>query len=238
MFGRTAAAASGANKAEQVRNEEFQQKVVAAHEYNQTIEEKQVQGKIAVRTKNLNPEQKKRETQKILRQHRKEQAQKILNKELPAGFVLSALERRAKQDMLFKELLLYIPFLIVFIFYFSRGLADFYFVSLGLSGAIVNSYPNQLCCGPFWDRTYGDIDSPKAWYDWAEGVLFPYVWSQPEWSVPVTPVYVMGSNLLVGSVRIRTQRMRNDSCTVNMDFMDPGYPTDCWDSYDKKVCWS
>eukprot|EP01062_Namystynia_karyoxenos_P070432 TRINITY_DN6580_c1_g2_i1.p1 TRINITY_DN6580_c1_g2~~TRINITY_DN6580_c1_g2_i1.p1 ORF type:complete len:1593 (+),score=622.76 TRINITY_DN6580_c1_g2_i1:147-4781(+) len=80
--------------------------------------------------------------------------------------------------------------------------------------------------GPMWDKVYGNLDASGDWHDWFEGVGVPYLWGRTNPWRPssdkgtVLPIGT-GSNILVGSMRIRVYRMPNDSCSVNSDVV-PG----------------
>lgn len=140
-------------------------------------------------------------------------------KELPVNFVCEALDFKVERSRLTMEVLFYIPFLIAFVFVFmlNRPIEDNYYM--------VQSINSQLSVNPLptfkMKRTFAEVDS-SAWFRIWLSMVVRELWSNRDPPDPLTGYMrpsIHGQNILMGSLRIRSQRVRGDSCTVNPTFI-------------------
>eukprot|EP01065_Artemidia_motanka_P019591 TRINITY_DN23349_c0_g1_i1.p1 TRINITY_DN23349_c0_g1~~TRINITY_DN23349_c0_g1_i1.p1 ORF type:complete len:1218 (+),score=384.97 TRINITY_DN23349_c0_g1_i1:71-3724(+) len=188
---------------------------------------------------------------------------------MPIWFVDKELAAAAEAHVLTKDMVFYVPFLVMFIFYFlyGRQIEAAFYVALGYDNLLTgNEIPNTMVyddklasagfpivaanSGPWWDKSFHDIAKADDWFNWFENVVVFYLFyprdtpqcptcpsyrSSPS-SQPLVPLGT-GSNILVGSLRVRTWRMPPESCAAETDFFtDPAPDTLLLDTRNNVLC--
>jgi WD40 repeat protein/signal transduction histidine kinase len=127
-------------------------------------------------------------------------------KELPINFVVNALDFKVEASRLSCEVIFYVPFLICFVFIFllARPIEDNFYLVKG----IANSIAAAELPGVKTMRTFDQITSKEWFAGWLQ-VLGREVWAERDLD---DRAVFRGSNLLVGGLRLRTQRVTNTSC--------------------------
>eukprot|EP01062_Namystynia_karyoxenos_P065912 TRINITY_DN59967_c0_g1_i1.p1 TRINITY_DN59967_c0_g1~~TRINITY_DN59967_c0_g1_i1.p1 ORF type:complete len:1140 (+),score=358.27 TRINITY_DN59967_c0_g1_i1:135-3554(+) len=174
---------------------------------------------------------------------------------LPINFVVDKIEFKIAASKLVLDIIIYIPFLLLFVFFFlvRRDIEPSYFITRSavdmLEGSEILRQPWCVTAeGSAWnnhfdraerpscdtsagvlkqDKRFGDIAGPSDFEDWLMGVVMPFLWAHPEgWghsdAAPPdrNPPLLMGK-YLIGSLRLRTLRMGNSSCSANGEFFGP-----------------
>lgn len=148
-------------------------------------------------------------------------------KELPINFVADALEFKVTSSRLMGEILFYIPFLICFVFVFmlARPIESNYYMSSGIDQILVQqqlpSFKNP--------RTFYEVTTVDWFYKWML-LLMTELWRDQSNS---TYPSFHGQNILVGALRLRTQRVNNMSCAYNDYFFNSSMSSQaCYGSLD------
>eukprot|EP01006_Ploeotia_vitrea_P052954 TRINITY_DN67743_c10_g2_i1.p1 TRINITY_DN67743_c10_g2~~TRINITY_DN67743_c10_g2_i1.p1 ORF type:complete len:784 (-),score=92.18 TRINITY_DN67743_c10_g2_i1:838-3189(-) len=163
-------------------------------------------------------------------------------------FVLDHLKYVVLSSRLRKDLFLFVPFLIMFVFFFlhGRGISDAYFTVQGMRDLMIgNEFPDIHV-----KKTFTDIAVASDWNAWVDGVVLLYLWdpNTPDRTYDYTTSeqmhYAVGQNLLLGQLRLRTLRTHKESCTVNPHLYPGGsdetseaalsFPRDCYGAFDHK----
>eukprot|EP00759_Apiculatamorpha_spiralis_P017011 PhF_6_TR23254/c0_g2_i1/m.32662/K03361/CDC4; F-box and WD-40 domain protein CDC4 len=137
--------------------------------------------------------------------------------EMPINFIIDSLDLKLRRSKLNREFWLYIAFVIMFVFFFtaSRNVEATYYTGEGVKTLIANrDLPDLKVRKGFLDLGHKD-----DWYGWASGVLVPGLFSGKNFTNEVDPVLVAGQNQLLGAVRFRLIKVRNDSCGISTDFL-------------------
>eukprot|EP01012_Entosiphon_sulcatum_P048152 TRINITY_DN662_c2_g2_i6.p1 TRINITY_DN662_c2_g2~~TRINITY_DN662_c2_g2_i6.p1 ORF type:complete len:746 (-),score=140.35 TRINITY_DN662_c2_g2_i6:224-2461(-) len=144
------------------------------------------------------------------------------NRPLPLGFLISTIERSVKSETLTRDMLFYVPFLVAYLLFVMLGTDVFqaYYVTASIEARVGQATvppPSADSPGaPFWGMVFEDIrDAPGLSY-WLAGVAFPAVFFDGT-NAPFE--YVAGSATLIGALRLRTLRVRNDSCSPDSAFV-------------------
>ena len=143
---------------------------------------------------------------------------------IPLPFVLKFISKKVNRYKLLREVFVFVPFLIMFVFFATggRNVTDDYYIGRVLRDkAIGNEIPTS---GPKNSRvprevtaSFHDIAVVDDWYDWVEGVLIPNLWSCPQQQLSTQ----QGQNYLLGSLRIRTLRANRRSCKPDSQLFIP-----------------
>eukprot|EP00759_Apiculatamorpha_spiralis_P053223 PhF_6_TR612/c1_g1_i1/m.793 len=181
----------------------------------------------------------RREEKRKKREHEIEQErERIMTKKLPLKFTIDTLSTNLEGKELMRDLGLYIPFLVSFMFFFfaGRDLEQSYFSVASIKDTLVfkdqtagnfnettkKLEPNIHGQGPFWRKNWAQTAISADWYDYMELLLIPQLWpiDQPDLvrDVPRTTA----QNIALGTLRVRMFKVRPDSCEVNKYF----YPDD------------
>eukprot|EP01063_Lacrimia_lanifica_P015261 TRINITY_DN22073_c0_g1_i1.p1 TRINITY_DN22073_c0_g1~~TRINITY_DN22073_c0_g1_i1.p1 ORF type:complete len:874 (+),score=327.79 TRINITY_DN22073_c0_g1_i1:76-2622(+) len=159
---------------------------------------------------------------------------------IPIRFVMEFFEKKLHNAVISRELFIFVPFFIMFLFFATHGrnVTDSYFIGHVLRDtALGNEIPFQ---GSKTDRapreitrTFEQIVELRDFYDWMQGTLVPNIWTCSADSVQAQDFpRNQGLNYLVGSMRIRTLRANRQSCVPdNQLFKRPGQdlPSVCED---------
>eukprot|EP01062_Namystynia_karyoxenos_P048648 TRINITY_DN37099_c0_g1_i1.p1 TRINITY_DN37099_c0_g1~~TRINITY_DN37099_c0_g1_i1.p1 ORF type:complete len:1302 (+),score=247.99 TRINITY_DN37099_c0_g1_i1:73-3906(+) len=161
---------------------------------------------------------------------------------LPINFLIERIRMKIDQSKILTESLVYIPFLIVYIFYIlsRREISDSYFISRSAADVFVGAeIPRTTWCrtenGTSWfnhrdlprpqcDEGHGVKKSPErydglsSWADygnWIMQVLMPALWPSRAGSGDDPGdrrIPMWEGKYLIGSLRLRTLRVTNRSC--------------------------
>eukprot|EP01062_Namystynia_karyoxenos_P020136 TRINITY_DN17622_c0_g1_i1.p1 TRINITY_DN17622_c0_g1~~TRINITY_DN17622_c0_g1_i1.p1 ORF type:complete len:1100 (+),score=417.78 TRINITY_DN17622_c0_g1_i1:134-3301(+) len=153
---------------------------------------------------------------------------------LPYEFAKVKMEEKINGAILTADLRLYIIFVIFFCVFFllDRDVEPAYYVTENMRNAVLgNEIPETysadasgIGCVPGayktpvrWEKTFLDLANVGDWNAWVVTMALPSLWGADQFGPSVS------SNILLGSVRFRVIRMRNDSCTVNSEII-PNLP--------------
>jgi hypothetical protein len=169
---------------------------------------------------------------------------------VPLSFVIKKLEVYIDSNELTSQLIIFIPFLLCFVFWFlaDRNIEQNYYVLKGVRDRILNTeYPNvqwqldsfkeQVLNGQRLfvelDKNYDGLGNDGDWGDWFRDVIVTTTFDcrNPDTShVLLAP---SGQNYHIGAFRFRTQRMPQYSCKVK-EVLYPSnqslFPRTCYDS--------
>jgi hypothetical protein len=177
---------------------------------------------------------------------------RILNTKLPLKFTITTLEKEIVGKELMRDLSVYIPFLISFVFFFFavRDVEQSYFsvasvkdtlVYKDVTGEVFDPSAASDAIGPKWKKQLKDVANTGDFHEWLEGVVIYNLWDRknPNRSRSFAPT--TGQNIAVGSLRIRQHKVHDKSCTVNQYFYSDSTARTCYgrlsdkNSLDKKV---
>lgn len=167
----------------------------------------------------------------------------MLEKELPLRYVLKYLHNSRTAKQLYRDLCIYIPFVIWFTFfaYYRRNSIDGHYMSSALAGALSRQeipptpYDEPLNgtrnIGPHFSKTFDGLDNPDDWHRWFEGVVIPVFFNSLDPATRAAKGSPLGMNLNVGAMRVRQHRVKDSSCSVNDDLYPVNYSRNCWDEF-------
>ena len=148
------------------------------------------------------------------------------NEGVPIETVISHLEHRTQSAQLYMDFLMYIPFLILFIFFSGRDISTNYYVVRVVKDRLMgNEIPTEQI-----DKRYPDLANAHDWGKWASYVMVPNLWNCKFPGEGFERLDVQGGNMLIGAMRIRTHRVKRDSCGVNDELLPPGHQ--CYAQWD------
>ena len=164
-----------------------------------------------------------------------------LKQELSLKYVLDYLSVSAEEAHLLGELCVFIPFLIMFLFYgfLRRDTMEEHFAASGLKRLLAETEipPTRYHVGairdegPDFAKTFMECDSEEDVYNWLEGVVIPTMYD-PEHNASIpSRLGPVGGNVAIGTVRVRSLRVKENSCTANHEFYDSQYPKACYGRY-------
>eukprot|EP00754_Rhynchopus_humris_P014414 Rhum_TRINITY_DN14386_c0_g1::Rhum_TRINITY_DN14386_c0_g1_i1::g.84011::m.84011/K04990/PKD2L1; polycystin 2L1 len=133
---------------------------------------------------------------------------------VPIDDVIGHLERRTQSAQLYVDFLVYIPFLILFIFFSHREITANYYVVRAVQDQLMgNELPTEEI-----DKRFGDLANAHDWGRWATYVMVPNIWACKFSDKQYERIDAQGKNLLIGALRVRTLRVAPDSCSVSSRF--------------------
>eukprot|EP00755_Sulcionema_specki_P030676 Sspe_Gene.18636::Locus_6722_Transcript_1_1_Confidence_1.000_Length_2842::g.18636::m.18636 len=143
----------------------------------------------------------------------------VFSTSVPLTFCLQHVGNKVRRSTLISEMLVYIPFLIMFMVFVMQGrsITEDYYVGRVLRDRVMgNEIPYMGGEGARVNRevkkTFEDIAFVDDWYDWVSGVLVPNLWDCQIRS-PVQFPTQQGLNYLLGAIRFRTLRAGRASCS-------------------------
>ena len=192
-----------------------------------------------------------------------------LKTQLPIDFLVHEMEQDVRDGYLVRELYIYVPFLILFLFFslYQLPIEATHWGLQALRDTVDTfEFPVQYAQNEtLWlaiqnnerpmiapDKHFEDIANAGDWGDWLQkttGQLFHCgdLGKQPRPTTPNElngmPIPIRGQHYFVGTMRLRTLRVRPDSCAMSADVMvNPGlYPSrynitdqSCWASHKEK----
>lgn len=151
---------------------------------------------------------------------------------LPLQYVIQNLDTRVQATGLYKEFMLFIPFIILFfVFYLNgRNIEENH-----MSGAAVrkplleNVFPSvkrNLQTAAQWpadgstielpeDRMFSGVTRAKHFQQWFQDVVVPATWDCDHPDIRHNPLQRRGQHTSLGAMQMRVLLMRNNSCDVN-----------------------
>jgi hypothetical protein len=166
------------------------------------------------------------------------QRQQVLQRSIPLLFVQEATARMEAKQALIRELFFFIVFFAMFVFLVvaEGSIEQTFFVSWSVGQRLYDEDipPVSQEAGPNFGRTFGMIQDPADFFQWAEGTFVKqhYTQANPDTEAAgMGPNYVGGPNIQFGAARFRTQRVNNDSCALDHRWLpsDPNvFPQECY----------
>mmetsp|Transcript_31442 Transcript_31442/g.97125 ORF Transcript_31442/g.97125 Transcript_31442/m.97125 type:complete len:1032 (-) Transcript_31442:322-3417(-) len=167
-----------------------------------------------------------KQREKARRREKKKRAR--LELRMSIKFVIETLETKLEETVLTKELFVYIPFLIMFIFLFMIGASteQAYWARAQLGGQLSGGqFPSleayEWTLDPRQPEAYHvsttlmEVRNPQDWHMWFQSIVLDFWWDLPgDNDAAIANSWVQGSNMKFGAMRLRTLRMRNDSCSL------------------------
>ncbi|KAJ9464875.1 Polycystin-2 [Diplonema papillatum] len=132
---------------------------------------------------------------------------------VPLNDVLRHLRYRTHSSQLLFDFILYVPFLVLFIFFFWNGrdvTANYYVVRALKDQLLANELPTEEV-----EKHFVDIANPYDWGRWVSYVLVPNLWTCKYEREAHAQLTAQGQNYLLGALRVRTLRVRAEECTAN-----------------------
>lgn len=169
---------------------------------------------------------------------------------IPIDFVIEKIDHSINSSELATDLLIFIPFLVLFVFFFlaGRDVESNYYVLKGVRDYLFyTEYPNVpaqlqvfqdeiLAEMPIYvepDKKYADVGNAGDWVAWMQDSVVTNTWDCAHPNVSRPLLSPRGQDYHIGAMRVRTQRMRSDSCAVAKELLPPNasdYPKNCWSS--------
>jgi hypothetical protein len=164
-------------------------------------------------------------------------AHKITEPTICIGDAMNLLQKKMQFRSLMLELIPYLPFMLLFLnFVFWRY--DFQssrYAARGLSSMLSDQdLPPQayqgadsvlsLTSGPLFKQTFTtQMNTVRDWHRWFETLYIPTFYDSSKPSAVPSLAGPVGQTLTVGAIRVRTFRVRSDSCEVNKYFYSDDY---------------
>ena len=150
---------------------------------------------------------------------------RILNRAIPLTFLTKTVETRLAARRLSNELLAYVPFLVLFILVFlaARDIEGTFWVGQSLGGqaaggevptreATRNLRPGEVQAHHI-SKSFFQVRNVEEWHHWFETIIIAFFFNDPQPDpVVLENNWMAGFNLKIGAIRVRTLRVRNDSC--------------------------
>ena len=177
-----------------------------------------------------------------LMQKQEQERIRVLNKGVPLGFVEQSLSNNLTSRKLMRGLVFYTAFIVMFVYFFlaRRDVEAEYFMANSLrdwlfgeelppTSPLTPNMPNTL---PYFEKTYDEIGNWGDWYDYVETVVAPQMFVDPPFNT--LGRRLTGQNIPIGSLRIRSKHVRNDTCSVNGNFYPTNFTKTCYGAYSFK----
>jgi hypothetical protein len=169
---------------------------------------------------------------------------RLLGKKLPLDFVYRKLKERVEARLLTRDFICHIPFVVFFVL-FAFGnrqfLEEHLFVdsvkkvlelrNLPPTNPVPGSAANDL---PYFHKDWTGIGNEPDWYDWAEAIMAPALFSNANASREPKNNRLAGQSLLIGALRVRAKHVRAGSCVANPTWYPTNtteYPQLCYAHY-------
>eukprot|EP01065_Artemidia_motanka_P019742 TRINITY_DN2357_c0_g2_i1.p1 TRINITY_DN2357_c0_g2~~TRINITY_DN2357_c0_g2_i1.p1 ORF type:complete len:965 (+),score=330.14 TRINITY_DN2357_c0_g2_i1:126-3020(+) len=153
---------------------------------------------------------------------------------VPVDEVLRHMKHRCQSSQLHVDFVRYVPFLIMFCFFFFAGrdiTSNYYVVRVVKDILMGNELPRSEVL-----KTYEGIANSADYTMWLQDVVVPNLWkdcgrSEPLRNLPPpynVQLYAQGQNYLLGALRLRTHRVTPDSCGVNGNLFENATGRSCF----------
>lgn len=170
---------------------------------------------------------------------------------LPLQYVISNIEKRVHSSLLYSDMLIYWPFLIMFLFFFFNG-RDIEVNHMAASGSramyMVHSFwseetsrdsvlqqladnPNKIPELPA-NKVYRTIGRADDWHNYFRDVFIPNTWDCENPGYSRSTLVKRGQMQFLGALRLRVMAMSNSSCAMNPAYISDDTPPE------KKLCFS
>mmetsp|Transcript_136547 Transcript_136547/g.236981 ORF Transcript_136547/g.236981 Transcript_136547/m.236981 type:complete len:722 (-) Transcript_136547:799-2964(-) len=134
--------------------------------------------------------------------------------QIPMSFAITQLYKRIQTNKLYPELVIYICFVITFTFFllWGKNTGDSYYSIKSIQDLLTNpEFPDQTTA-----KYFGDSALPDDFQDWIAGVVLPALWDSGNPDKPgKMPRYAQGENIILGALRVRMMRVKQDGCSIN-----------------------
>ena len=145
------------------------------------------------------------------------------NASIQWDFAVATFEYKVEAMVLSSSLIIYLAFIIAFCFFFlvGRNISDNFFLQKAFFDPLTGSEIAKLKVM----RYFSDISEASQFVDFVCDVVLIQL---------IDLTYPTGFNLMMGAIRIRTQRMKKDSCTVNPAVVPSSMPSvfqECYGAY-------
>eukprot|EP01063_Lacrimia_lanifica_P037989 TRINITY_DN7969_c0_g1_i1.p1 TRINITY_DN7969_c0_g1~~TRINITY_DN7969_c0_g1_i1.p1 ORF type:complete len:940 (+),score=295.37 TRINITY_DN7969_c0_g1_i1:109-2928(+) len=148
--------------------------------------------------------------------HAEQRKQGIMDTPVPIDNVIKHMKRNTQQALLTSDFALYVPFLILFCLFSQRNVVEEHYANRIVKDLVMgNPIPNEV------DKYYLDMQNAGDWGLWMSHVGIPNIWGPggcggDRYDKPNTFPYLQTkNNHVLGALRIRTQRVSNNSCARN-----------------------
>lgn len=175
---------------------------------------------------------------------------------LPLQYVIQNLDIRVQATGLYKDFMLFIPFIILFfIFYLNgRNIQDNHFSAAAIRMPLLSTqFPavaRNVETAAAWpidgsppqlpqDRLYADVTRAADYKLWFSDVIIPLLFDCENPDFRHNPLQQRGQHIALGALRLRVQVMRNGSCTGNEEITNPAtaalaHSVQCFSGFDSK----
>eukprot|EP01065_Artemidia_motanka_P001736 TRINITY_DN10807_c2_g1_i1.p1 TRINITY_DN10807_c2_g1~~TRINITY_DN10807_c2_g1_i1.p1 ORF type:complete len:1310 (+),score=382.01 TRINITY_DN10807_c2_g1_i1:78-3932(+) len=154
---------------------------------------------------------------------------------VPIEALLKHLHFRQLSSQLYADFLKYIPFLVMFSFFFLgipgtdafRDVTNQYYVVGVLKDKLMgNWFPSSHI-----EKYFTDTAHAGDWFTWASQVMVPNIWRCDKPDTNFKYLSAQGQNYLLGALRFRSLRVKNDSCAANGKIFTDVSGVPCWDQW-------
>eukprot|EP01060_Flectonema_neradi_P000261 TRINITY_DN10181_c0_g1_i2.p1 TRINITY_DN10181_c0_g1~~TRINITY_DN10181_c0_g1_i2.p1 ORF type:complete len:603 (+),score=93.77 TRINITY_DN10181_c0_g1_i2:135-1943(+) len=150
---------------------------------------------------------------------------------VPIEEVTQHLRYRTHSSQLCFDFIIYIPFLVMFMFFFFNGrdvTGSYYVVRVIKDRVMGNELPTEHI-----EKHFEDIANSWDWGRWASYVMIPNIWdcSSAHAQNGRSVLSAQGQNHLVGAMRLRTLRVHNHSCSLNSHVFESEQSIECYDQW-------
>ena len=147
---------------------------------------------------------------------------------VPIDEVTKHFRYRTHSSQLCFDFMVYVPFLVMFMFFFFNGrdvTGSYYVVRVIKDRVMGNELPTEHI-----EKHFEDIANSWDWGRWASYVMIPNIWdcSSAQFQNGRSVLSSQGQNHLVGAMRFRTLRVRNNSCSLNSHIFDSEEGIECF----------
>eukprot|EP01065_Artemidia_motanka_P002780 TRINITY_DN11309_c0_g4_i1.p1 TRINITY_DN11309_c0_g4~~TRINITY_DN11309_c0_g4_i1.p1 ORF type:complete len:1087 (+),score=457.69 TRINITY_DN11309_c0_g4_i1:46-3261(+) len=157
-----------------------------------------------------------------------EQREKVRGRMVPLKFAVDTLQRKFNSSLLMRDMVVYAPFLLLFMFFFYKGrdIEGSYWQSRNIADLLTGNefanHPNfpgsSFGAGPYFFKTFFDPLLPGDFHDWLETVVVPLIFdpARPHVRGALNPR--LTQSVPIGAMRVRNLKVKSDSCSVNTYF--------------------
>ncbi|KAJ3432501.1 polycystin family member [Anaeramoeba flamelloides] len=152
--------------------------------------------------------------------------EQLLERKVDVDELIRHYEDKIVRAKLYKELCIYILFLILFLIYLfnQRSVEDCWEMEFGLTDLFFDEeFPDEYS---HIYKSFFQVGSTKEFYQWLKGPLHGALQGDEE-----DPPYLYRANVQVGAVRIRQLRVESDDCEMPSDYKKLVDSSDCYPSY-------
>lgn len=196
------------------------------------------------------------EEDELLAKATKSMMAELSDEPLPLQYVIENLETRVQATGLYKEFMLFIPFIILFfIFYLNgRNIEENHLSAAGIRVPLLaTQFPavdRNVKAAAAWpvdgtppqlpqDRKFFTLARASDYKLWFSDVVVPLIWDCDNPDVRHNPLQQRGQHIALGAMQMRVQIMPNSSCDPNSDLayaqVTTGRSIRCFDAFDESM---